>query len=313
MKITLIHNPGAGGGQEARALVSLIQDAGHRVRHRSTTQDWKTLLKEPADLVVAAGGDGTVRRVALAAAENGLPFAAIPIGTANNIAKTIGILGEAAELIEGWSESPRARHPFDFGEVVAPWGRERFVEGVGGGIIGDLIDREDEIAADATLLGRETDRALHLLSELVQEARVRHWQIVADGKDLSGDYFAVEVMNIRFVGPNLPLAPDAFPGDGLLDVVALGEAHREPLRTYLESRLHLASGQLPRLDVTRARCIEIVAPAGVLWHLDDKNWPREEPPAKEAAVTVTCLAGAATFVAAPTTERVELEAPARNP
>ena len=133
MKITLIHNPGAGAGQDARGLVQLITEAGHQVRHCSTKGDWKAFLKKPADLVVAAGGDGTVRRVALAAAEVGLPFAVIPIGTANNIAKTIGLLGDAGELIEGWSESPRARQPFDFGEVVAPWGVGRFVEGVGGG------------------------------------------------------------------------------------------------------------------------------------------------------------------------------------
>ena len=306
MKITLIHNPGAGGGQDANALVELIAEAGHDVRHRSTKEDWKGLLKKPADLVVAAGGDGTVRRVALAAAEHGLPFAVIPIGTANNIAKTIGLLGDAGELIETWSASRRARQPFDLGEAVAPWGRERFVEGVGAGLIGDLISREDEVAADATLLGRETDRALHLLSELVKDARLRRWRIRADEADLSGEYFAVEVLNIRFVGPNLPLAPGAFPGDGLFDVVLLGERDREPLLDYLEKRMHLASGQLAKLRCTRARNIEIDAPAGVRWHLDDKLWPQEQPPARKAKLTVSCLAGAATFIAAPTTERVEV-------
>jgi diacylglycerol kinase family enzyme len=307
MKITLIHNPGAGAGQDASGLVQLITEAGHQVRHRSTKEDWKAFLKKPADLVVAAGGDGTVRRVALAAAEHGLPFAVIPIGTANNIAKTIGLLGDAGELIESWSASPRARQPFDLGEVVAPWGEGRFVEGVGGGLIADLIDREDEVAADATLLGHETDRALHLLGELVSEARMRRWQIQADGQDLSGDYFAVEVLNIRFVGPNLPLAPDAFPGDGLLDVVVLGKDDRKPLLDYLEKRMHLASGKLPELRCVRARQIEIVAPPSVRWHLDDKTWPEEEPPSRKAKVKVTCLAGAAKFVAAPTTERVEAD------
>ena len=250
MKITLIHNPGAGGGQDASALVDLIAEAGHDVRHRSTKEDWKPLLEKPADLVVASGGDGTVRRVALAAAEHGLPFAVIPVGTANNIAKTIGLLGDASELIETWSASPRARQPFDLGEAVAPWGRERFVEGVGAGLIGDLISREDVVAADATLLGGETDRALHLLSDLAREARVRRWGIKADEADLSGEYFAVEVLNIRFVGPNLPLAPGAFPGDGLFDVVLLGERDREALLDYLEKRMHLASGQLPELRCT---------------------------------------------------------------
>jgi diacylglycerol kinase (ATP) len=307
VKITLIHNPGAGDGQDVKALVRLITDAGHDLRHRSTKEDWKQLLTKPADLVVAAGGDGTVRRVALAAAEHGMPFAAIPIGTANNIAKSIGVLGDAGELIESWSASPRAKQPFDLGEVVAPWGEARFVEGVGGGLIGDLIDREDEIAADATLLGRKTDRALHLLAELVNDAKVRQWRITADNRDLSGEYFAVEVLNIRFVGPNLPLAPGAFPGDGYFDVVLLRERDRKPLLAYLEKRAHLASGELPKLRCARASRIEVVAPAGIRWHLDDKVWPPEKPPARKAKLTVTCLAGAATFLAAPSTERVEAE------
>jgi diacylglycerol kinase family enzyme len=307
MKITLIHNPGAGEGQDASGLVKLMTEAGHRVRHASTKDDWEELLHKSADLVVAAGGDGTVRRVMLAAAEHRLPFAVIPIGTANNIAKTIGLLGDAGELIESWSASPRAQQPFDVGEVSAPWGEGRFVEGVGAGLISNLIDRENEVAADAKLLGAETDRALHLLAELAKEAPVRDWKITADGKNLSGRYFAVEVLNTRFVGPNLPLAPDAFPGDGLFDLVVLGARDRQPLLTYLESRMHLASGQLPPLRCRRAQKIKIEAPAGIRWHLDDKTWPEESPPARKAVLTINCLAGAVTFVAAPNTERVEAE------
>lgn len=310
MKITLIHNPKAGDGQAATNIVRLMTEAGHEVQHRSTKKNWEALLQEPADLVVAAGGDGTVRRVALAAAQRGHPFAALPIGTANNIAKTLGLLGNAEELIESWSSSPRCRYPFDIGEAEAPWGKERFIEGVGAGLVGDLISREDDVAADAKLLGRPTDRALHLLSELLREAKPRRWKVEADGQDLSGDYLALEVLNIRFVGPNLPLAPNAFPGDGLLDVVLVGKADREPLLAYLESRLHLASAPLPELRTVPTKRVEIVAPKGVRWHLDDKNWPDAEPLAEKASLTVRCCAGAATFVAAPAVERVEPEAAA---
>jgi diacylglycerol kinase family enzyme len=307
VKITLIHNPKAGGGQDARELIRLITDAGHQVRHASVKDDWKDSLDKPADLVVAAGGDGTVRRVALEAAKHGLPFAAVPIGTANNIAKSVGLMGDAAELVESWSTSPRHAQPFDFGEVEAPWGRARFVEGIGAGLIADLIHREDEVAADARFLGREMDRALHLLCELVREAKVRRWKIRVDGVDVSGDYFGLEIMNIRFVGPNLPLAPDAFPGDGAFDAVLLGESDRKPLLAYLESRMHLAAGQLPDLQTTRAKEFEITPPAGVRWHLDDKVWPSDGPPKKAARLSVRCVPGAVTFVAAPGVARVEAD------
>jgi len=48
----------------------------------------------------------------------------------------------------------------------------------------------------------------------------------------------------------------------------------------------------------------------VRWHLDDKNWPKDDPACGKATLKVNCLAGAATFVAAPTTERVEADSAA---
>ncbi len=307
MNITLVHNPKAGGGQESKNLIRLITDAGHSVRHVSVKDDWKPELGKPTDLVAAAGGDGTVRRVALEAAKRGLAFTAIPVGTANNIAKSLGLLGDANDLIESWSTSPRHAQPFDLGEAEAPWGKARFVEAVGAGLIADLIDREDDVAATGKFLGREMDRALHLVSELVREAKVRRWKIRADGEDLSGDYFAVEILNIRFVGPNLPLAPHGFPGDGVFDAVLLGEKERKPLLDYLETRMHLAAGQLPDLPTVQAKEFKVTAPKGVRWHLDDKDWPADEPPEAAGAVVIRCLPGALTFSVAPHVERIEAE------
>ena len=63
MRITLIHNPVSGRrrGTSARSLERLLEDAGHEVRYQSSKEKgFKRALKEPADLVVVAGGDGTV-------------------------------------------------------------------------------------------------------------------------------------------------------------------------------------------------------------------------------------------------------------
>ncbi len=60
MKITLVHNEAAGNGQEPDDLVRLLENAGHKARHRSSKRDWQLLLQEPTDMIVVAGGDGTV-------------------------------------------------------------------------------------------------------------------------------------------------------------------------------------------------------------------------------------------------------------
>lgn len=296
MKISLVHNPTSGGGQDADELVKLLTDAGHEVRHRSSKGDWETLLQDPGDLVVAAGGDGTVRKVALAAADRGLRFAILPIGTANNIAKTLGMLGDARELVESWDAGAARQRVLDLGEVSAAAGSARFVEGVGGGPVAELIARGKEIEKDAKLLGRETDRALHLLGELIRGARPLRWRISAGGKDLSGDYLGVEVLSVRFAGPNVPLAPDADPSDGLLDLVMIRDEDRDGILEYVDRRLHLASGVMPPLRTERADRFELVAPAGVRLHLDDKPWPDDEPLSEPMDLDVRCRPGAVWLV-----------------
>ena len=117
--------------------------------------------------------------------------------------------------------------------------------------------------------------------------------------DLSGDYLAVEVLNIRFVGPNLPLAPGPTPATACSISLLLGEAERESLLAYVETRLHLASGQLPELRVMQGAPRRNGRACRRACHLDDRNWPSAQPLADAASLSVRCLAGAATFVGAP--------------
>ncbi|HEY6632526.1 MAG TPA: lipid kinase [Rhizobiaceae bacterium] len=59
-------------------------------------------LRESADLIILCGGDGTIASGALAVVECGLPLGIIPLGTANDLARTLGIpmdLTEAADVI----------------------------------------------------------------------------------------------------------------------------------------------------------------------------------------------------------------------
>src|SRR5258706_10465064 len=92
VRVTLIHNPKAGRGKASPgALKKLLRDAGHKLSYHSCKErGWKEALMEPTDLVVVAGGDGTVGRVARRLTGRGIPIALLPSGTANNIARTLG-------------------------------------------------------------------------------------------------------------------------------------------------------------------------------------------------------------------------------
>jgi diacylglycerol kinase (ATP) len=93
-----------------------------------------------------------------------------------------------------------------------------------------------------------------------------------DDAGLSGSYLAVEVMNIRETGPNLPLAPAADPGDGRVDVVRIREVDRLPLLDYVEARLREEPAELPPLAVDRGRAVSLRASGRGSIRADDVLW-----------------------------------------
>lgn len=229
---------------------------------------------------MVAGGDGSIKQVAVAIAGRGIPMAILPIGTANNIAKSVGALGSVSELVAGWRRAERRR--LAVGRVATPWGAMRFVESVGVGVFTELVTRGDSEVNESTtgLTGHAIDRALLLLQRIVAERAPRFRRLGLDGSDLSGEYLLVEVMNMPLVGPNIPLAPGADYGDDRLEVVAVTEREREVLATYVKARLSGGAAP-PELTVRRAARVTMHASPGEL-HVDDEAWRPEQPPAEGA-------------------------------
>ena len=276
MHVTLMHNPTAGEEEHSReALVAALEDAGHEVRYQATGEDgWRAALDEPTELVVAAGGDGTVRRVFLALRGRGLLATLIPLGSANNIARTLGLADrDAASLARGWAAA--SRRLFDIGTLRSVRDEVHFVESVGGGLFAELLVRAERAAEDPSGAERE-DHGLSLLASVLAEIPARRWGLSLDGIDVSGDYIAVEVMNIREIGPNLGIAAGAAPGDGIVDVVLIGAEHRAGLQEVVRARLDDRPAAEPSLRVARGRSLDIDPPPGAPLHVDDALW--EGPP-----------------------------------
>ncbi len=119
LRITLIHNPTAGEGEpDAERLLDLLRTEGHSVHYRNSKDPaLEQALRWPADLIVAAGGDGAVSRVLKQLPDDAPPLALLPLGTANNIARSLGIEGPFHKMIAGWPAAEigwldvGARHP----------------------------------------------------------------------------------------------------------------------------------------------------------------------------------------------------------
>jgi diacylglycerol kinase (ATP) len=291
VNITLMHNPGAGSGDEQpHDLVAALAAAGHTVRYHSTKSNgWRDELAEAADLIVAAGGDGTVGRILLAMPGGAAPVTVLPSGSANNIARALGSAGhDPGDLARAWTRGAITR--FDIGEVRGGGNATRFVESAGGGLFAEALVRaegfEDEPGGEA-----KRRHGLKLLVAAIAATPVRRWGVTADGKDLSGEHIAVEAMNIGEIGPNLPLAPGADPGDGRLDLVLVPREARDALAAFALARIEGRAA--PDLDLTirRVRVVEFTVPEGCPFHVDDTLWPGDGRPVP-ASVRVTAAEGA---------------------
>ena len=308
VRVTLIHNPAAGGeGPTPDDLLSALRRYGYDATY-CRPDEWDP-DRDRTDLVVAAGGDGTVGSVARRLVGRPTPLAVIPVGTANNIAASLGIDVEAAPegLIARWAETPR--RPFDVGRAEAQWGDDWFVESVGCGLFADLMARVKRKKAHGKPPAEgdpaeELNAARAEMRRVLGEARPRAWRVELDGVDCSGRYLLVEAMNIRRIGPGLVLAPGAEVGDGLLDVVFVldGGEDRARLDAHLR-RPASPESAAPLLTVRRASHI-VLDPRGDRLHLDDAAWPcvddndrGERQPTPLAECRLSAIGGRITVVA----------------
>lgn len=253
MRLLLLHNPKAGYNKHnARNLTDLLEEAGHDVVYESVKDEgFEKTLEKDFDLVVAAGGDGTVGKVAKLLRTGALPMAAFPLGTANNLARTVGYRKPIPELVASWKNSTEKR--LDVGIAKGPGGEVVFMENFGIGIFADLIaaakKRQKQLRKEREKDSKkspedEIDHAeerlredLKGLRDFVLSERSRRVQVELDGHDWSGQYVLLEAMNIPYIGPRLAAAPAADPTDGELDVVFLPSDRREVFAEYLNQLL----------------------------------------------------------------------------
>jgi diacylglycerol kinase family enzyme len=270
MRVTLVHNPTAGDEQHSGdALTAAIEAEEHEVAYQSVKdEEWKRALAAPADLVAVAGGDGTVRKVFRELAGKPVPATLIPLGTANNIARTLGFhTDDPMRLVRGWPSADR--RPFDIGGIESPWGQVAFVEATGGGLFAEvLVHAEHE--------NGELDKVRHgleVLDELLDHAATHPWELDADGDRIAGDFLAVEALNVRETGPNLPLAPDADPGDRVLELVLVRPEDRAALAQHVRARLNGGRGAPLPFERRAVRRMAFSPPADCPLRVDEELWP----------------------------------------
>jgi diacylglycerol kinase family enzyme len=275
MRILLLHNPKAGDQQhEAADLIEALKRAGHDPIYQSSKEKKiDQALKQEVDLVLAAGGDGLVGKIARRLIGRKTPLSVIPLGTANNLARMLGFTGKPGTLIANLAKG--GKRSFDVGLARGPWGKRYFFEGAGAGLFADYLQSPRKVAPVKQEVSKAEAMKRHIveLRRKLQDYRPRPWKIELDGEDFSGRYLLWQAMNIRSIGPVLTLAPSAKTDDGQLDFVGAREEQRASLLNFLDARLAGARRKFP-LPVRRFKKMRIHCKK--LLHFDDSIWPEEE-------------------------------------
>jgi diacylglycerol kinase (ATP) len=265
MRATLIHNPKAGTSQSADGLVARLLEIGWEVVRRVASRDADASIARGVDVVVVAGGDGTIGTVAPRLMGTEIPLAIIPMGTANNVARSLRIGVDAEAAITALANATLRR--VDIGRITEEGEPpELFIEGVGLGIFAHVLGERAETARAK----RTMAEAMALIADELEAYVPVSCELELDGRKVSGSYVLAAIMNMQSVGPALGVAPAARCDDGELDVVLVGPESRAALLRRLRSGAGGAVFHPPDPSITRARHVRVRGYD--LWlHADDRS------------------------------------------
>ncbi|THE12184.1 diacylglycerol kinase [Bacillus timonensis] len=222
----IIYNPTSGRELFKRHLPEVLEKlerAGYETSCHATTgagdatNAARIAVERKYDLVIAAGGDGTINEVVngLAEQEYRPTLGIIPVGTTNDFARAIGVPrnidGACDVIIEGNSV------PIDIGRI-----NDKYFINIAGG--GRLTELTYEVPSKLkTMLGQ---LAYYLKGmEMLPSIRPTEVSIEYDGKLFEGEIMLFLVSLTNSVGGFEKLAPDSSLNDGLFDLLILKKAN----------------------------------------------------------------------------------------
>lgn len=216
----LIYNPTSGREKIRKYLpyiLERLEQAGYETSTHATTGpgDAVRAAKEAAerqyDLVIAAGGDGTVNEVinGLAASEHRPMLGIIPCGTSNDFARAMGI----PKKIKACCDVLCGSHtlPIDIGKA-----NNRYFINVAAG--GTMTELTYEVPSKLKTVFGYLAYLIFGVKKL-PTLRPYHVKIEYDGNNYEGDIFLFFLCNTKAVGGFDKVAVLSTVDDGLLDLI----------------------------------------------------------------------------------------------
>lgn len=266
----LIYNPTSGREEMRRILPDVLERLDrHGIEtscHATTgagdaTREAAEAVERGYDIVIAAGGDGTLNEVVngMAGKSNLPPLGIFPLGTTNDFARAMGIPRRWEDYCDLVIENKT--RPIDIGKVNG----RHFINIAGGGKLTELT--YEVPSRLKTLIGQ----LVYYMKGIEKMASLSPTELIfhAEGYEvIEGEFMLFLIANSNSVGGFEKLAPDARIDDGLLDVIALKKCNLAEFIRLVTMALRGDHFSDPHVLYFKTRRMEVTSPARVQLNLD---------------------------------------------
>jgi YegS/Rv2252/BmrU family lipid kinase len=274
LRYKIILNPVSGMGSALKTLPKIEQLlASHQLEYSVTLTEYPwhaaKLAEEAAqqgyDVVVAAGGDGTLNEVLnglMTSRRNGNPtaaLAALPVGRGNDFSFSMGIPLELAAACQTLAENHR--RTIDIGRVTSemfPNGRF-FGNGVGVGfdaMVGFVAARQGIRGFLGYLVAAVRTTFIYSPAPVMQ--------IELGDRNLTQPCLMVSVMNGRRMGGGFLMTPTSLPDDSQLDLCIVAEVPKPTVFKIIPLFFKGTQSSHPAVQMAQSQQVRVTALKGAL-------------------------------------------------
>ena len=281
MKTTIIHNPAAGQGahrEEVQHTAEFLAGKGCDVVAIKETRgagDATTYAREAAahgaDVVFAAGGDGTIAQVVDGLVGTETALAVLPGGTGNVFARQLNLPMPGGLHARPILESARLLlagqiRPVDVGRIKGHGPSRHFLCWSGVGFDAQVNIAVEQEAKQKKRFGIVAFFAAGFLT--LQHYAGTAAVVRVDGRRISRRMVMLVANNIQLYGVFVRMAPAAVLDDGLLDIFCFQGS--SPLRTTLHTLRVLVGRHIgdPKVEIYQARRVEVSTYRPLPVHVD---------------------------------------------
>jgi lipid kinase, YegS/Rv2252/BmrU family len=269
MKTSIILNPTAGSVKDAEAIRERLSDLHPDQLYISEKAgDAENFARESSEagheLIVSAGGDGTLNEVVngIAAAGCNAALAILPLGTGNDFARHLGlpidIEGAIAKI------APANTREIDLVRVTSD--QVRYFVNVSSGGFSGMVD--EKLTPE---MKRTWGPLAYLRSAAAAFAELRGYTTrvsLDDASPVELDLYNVVIANGRYVAGGIPIAPEADLTDGLLDVILIPERGKADLALLAAQILMGKHLSADAILFHRAKRVAISSRPGMWFNVD---------------------------------------------